>query len=80
MEEFFDFTIWCTGEFVSFLFDLPFMDGFNFGHVLVALVLLAVVITALVSSIAVANLSGEASAANRHDRIVERQANRGKKQ
>lgn len=69
MEEFFDFTIWCAGEFVGFLFDLPFMDGFNFGHVLVAITLLAVVITALVSSIAVANLSSEARSANAHDRM-----------
>lgn len=68
MAEFFDFTIWCAKEFTDFLFGLPFMDGFNFGHVLVALVLLAVVITALVSSIAVANLSGEARAANFSDR------------
>ena len=39
---------------------LPFMSGFSFGHMLVALVLLGVIITALVGTLAVANLSHEA--------------------
>lgn len=64
MEAFFDFTIWCASEFVAFLFDLPFMDNFTFAHFLVAVTLLAVVITALVSSISVAKLSDEARSFN----------------
>lgn len=68
MAEFFDFSIWCVKEFVTFLFGLPFMPQFNFGYVLLAVTLLAVVITALVSSLKVANLSGEASSANAADR------------
>ncbi len=60
MNEFFDFTIWFASQAVSFLIKLPFMSGFSFGHMLVAVVLLGVIITALVGTLAVANLSHEA--------------------
>ena len=60
MTEFFDFTIWFASQAVDFLMGLPFMSGFSFGHLLVALVILAVIITALVGTLAVANLSHEA--------------------
>lgn len=60
MAEFFDFTIWFAQQAVAFLMGLPFMTGFSFGHVMVAIVLLAVIITALVGTLAVASLSHEA--------------------
>lgn len=60
MAEFFDFTIWFAQQAVVFLMGLPFMTGFSFGHVMVAIVLLAVIITALVGTLAVASLSHEA--------------------
>lgn len=60
MTEFFDFTIWFASQAVAFLMKLPFMSGFSFGHMLVALVLLGVIIAALVGTLAVANFSHEA--------------------
>ncbi len=67
MDEFFDFSLWCVQQFVSFLFDLPFLDGISFGSALVAITVLAVLIVALVGTIRVANLSGEAHAFNRRE-------------
>lgn len=69
MAEFFDFILWLVQTFVSFLLALPFMPEFTFGQALVALALLAVLISALVSSIRVANLDTEARNANANDRI-----------
>lgn len=60
MTEFFDFAIWFVKQSVAFLMGLPFVPGFGFGYILVAIVLLAVIITALVGTLAVANLSHEA--------------------
>ncbi|MCI8661542.1 MAG: hypothetical protein HFG54_15085 [Lachnospiraceae bacterium] len=62
MSEFFDFTIWCAKQFTGFLFALPFADGFAFGHALVAVSILAVLIASLVGVLRVANLSPEAHA------------------
>lgn len=71
MEEFFDFILWFVETFVNFILALPFMPEFTFGHVLIGIALLAVLISALVSSIRVANLSPEARNANTADRINE---------
>lgn len=60
MNEFFDFTIWCVKQFASFLLGLPFASGFTFGHALIAVAILAVLITSLVGTLRVANLNHEA--------------------
>lgn len=68
MAEFFDFILWLIQSFVGFLMGLPFMPEFTFGQALVGIALMAVLISALVSSIRVANLAPEARAANAADR------------
>ena len=68
MTEFFDFVLWLVQAFVGFLMGLPFMPDFTFGQALVGIALMAVLISALVSSIKVANLNTEARAANSKDR------------
>lgn len=60
MSEFFDFTIWCAKQFTAFLLGLPFMDGVSFGHSLVAVSILAVLVVSLVGVLRVANLNHEA--------------------
>lgn len=69
MAEFFDFILWFIESFVNFILALPFMPDFTFGQVLIALGLMAVLLTALISSIRVANLSAEARNLNATDRI-----------
>lgn len=68
MAEFFEFILWLIESFVGFLLALPFMPQFTFGEALVAIALMAVLISALVSSIRVANLNPEARSANANDR------------
>lgn len=68
MVEFFDFILWLIESFVGFLMALPFMPQFTFGEALVGIALMAVLITALVSSIRVANLKVEAVNANYNER------------
>ena len=75
MEEFFDFILWLIESFVRFLLVLPFMPEFTFGQALIGIALMAVLITALVSSIRVANLNAEARNANANDRINELKGN-----
>lgn len=75
MEEFFDFILWLIESFVRFLLALPFMPEFTFGQALIGIALMAVLITALVSSIRVANLNAEARNANANDRINELKGN-----
>lgn len=75
MEEFFDFILWLIESFVSFLLALPFMPDFTFGQALIGIALMAVLITALVSSIRVANLNVEARNANANDRINDLKGN-----
>lgn len=69
MTEFFDFILWMLESFVGFLMALPFMPEFTFGEVLIGIALMAVLISALVSSIRVANLNPEARQANLNDRM-----------
>ena len=64
MSEFFDFAIWCAGQFTAFLFNLPFAEGFTFGYALVACSILAVLVTSLVGVLRVANLSHEAGSSD----------------
>lgn len=75
MEEFFDFILWLIESFVTFLLALPFMPDFTFGQALIGIALMAVLITALVSSIRVANLNVEARNANANDRINDLKGN-----
>lgn len=75
MAEFFDFILWLIRSFVSFLMALPFMPDFTFGHALVGIALMAVLISALVSSIRVADLGNEARAANAKDRMESMKGN-----
>lgn len=67
MEEFFEFILWLVKSFVNFLLALPFMPKFTFGQALIAISFFAVLITALVTSIRVANLNPEARKANAAD-------------
>lgn len=60
MDEFFDFAIWCAREFATFLLGLPFASGFTFGHALIAVTILGILIVALVGTLRVANLAPEA--------------------
>lgn len=71
MSEFFEFSLWCAKQFVSWLVGLPFLSGISFGHMLVAAALLSVVIGALVQSIRVVSLNHEAYAPARQARIKE---------
>ena len=75
MEEFFDFILWLIESFVTFLLALPCMPDFTFGQALIGIALMAVLITALVSSIRVANLNVEARNANANDRINDLKGN-----
>lgn len=75
MEEFFDFILWLIESFVTFLLALPFMPDFTFGQALIGIALMAVLVTALVSSIRVANLNAEARNANANDRINDLKGN-----
>lgn len=69
MAEFFDFVLWLLQSFVNFLLALPFMPEFTLGQGLIALAILGVLITALVTSIRAADLSGEARTFNAQDRM-----------
>ena len=60
MTEFFSLFLTMFKELVAFHFTLPFMDGFSFGDVLVAVAVLGVVTSALIGQLKSFNLRHEA--------------------
>lgn len=68
MSDFFSFILVMFKDLVALFFDLPFMASFSYGDLLVAIVILAVVSSALIGQLRSFNLSREASTARSNAR------------
>ena len=80
MSDFFSFILVMFKDLVSLFFDLPFMASFSYGDLLVAIVILAVVSSALIGQLRSFNLSHEASTARANARSASRPVYKGGKQ
>lgn len=60
MAEFFSFLLSMFADLVGLYFDLPFMDNFSLGDILVAIAVLGVVASALIGQLRSFNLAPEA--------------------
>lgn len=67
MAEFFDFSIWCAGEFVDFLLGLPFIEDISFGYLLIGVTIVGILIESLVGSLRTTSISEDAQRMNRAD-------------
>ncbi len=76
MAEFFDFSIWCAGEFVDFLLGLPFIEDISFGYLLIGITIVGILIESLVGSLRSTSLSGEAQAMNRAEELEQKNSQR----
>lgn len=68
MSDFFSLILVMFKDLVTMIFSLPFMSSFSFGDVLVAIVILAVLSSALIGQLRSFNLKHEASEARFRER------------